>query len=136
MESLQRALSTELPQSVQRALGKEAAQDLVRWLTNQLTLSRVHVSAVSARRKVNVFVLERVSNLFLANEPTLIQREDGNWVWLVPVDFTLPWIGRVGSVGELEVDARNGEIYYTQALLDEMADKAEALAEQVEAREK
>lgn len=136
MESLQRTFSTELPQSVQRALGKEAAQDLVRWLTNQLTLSRVRVSADSARRKVNVFVLERVSNLFLADEPTLIQREDGNSVWLVPVDFTLPWIGRVGSVGELEVDARHGEIYYTQALLDEMTDKAEALAEQVEAREK
>ncbi len=132
MESLQSAFSTELPQSVQRALGKEAAQDLVRWLTNQLTLSHVRVSAVRARRKVNVFVSERVSGLFLAGEPILVQREDGEEVWSVPVDLTLPKRGGVGNVGQVEVHAYDGQVYSNQALLEQMAQRAEQLMDQLD----
>ena len=126
----------ELPQTVRHALGPEAARDLVTWLSEQLFSSgrkeQIQISAFVARQKVNVVVFEQVSNLFLADEPTLSQKEDGNWVWRVPVDFTLPSQGRVGRVGELEVDARYGQVYYSQALLSQMADEAERLLQQVE----
>lgn len=136
MPTLQNNLIAELPGSVQRALGEKAAQDLVTWLTKQFTLSRVHITPAIARRKVNVLTLERVSNLFLADEPTLMQRANGDWIWSVPVDFTLPGHGRVGRVGQVEVNASDGQVYATRALLDEMANKAEALVEQLEAGEK
>ena len=126
----------ELPQTVRHALGPEAARDLVAWLSEQLfssgTEGQIQISAFVARQKVNVVVFEQVSNLFLADEPTLRQKEDENWVWRVPVDFTLPSQGRVGRVGELEVDARYGQVYYSQALLSQMADEAERLLQQVE----
>ena len=84
-----------------------------------------------ARQKVNVLVLERISNLLLAGEPRLVQQVGERWVWRVPVDLTFPSHGRVGCVGELDVDARYGRVCYADALLAQMADQARRLAEQV-----
>jgi hypothetical protein len=127
--------TSELPDAVQKAWGPEAAKDFVAWLDEYLREARlapeVQVSAFVARQKVNVLMLEQVSNLLLAGEPRLVQRSGGQWVWQVPVDFTLPSHGRVGCVGELDVDARYGEMRYTDALLAQIADKARCLAEQV-----
>lgn len=127
--------TSELPDAVQKAWGTEAAKDFVAWLDEYLREARltpeVQVSAFVARQKVNVLMLERVSNLLLAGEPRLVQRSGGHWVWQVPVDLTFPSHGRVGCVGELEVDARYGEMHYTDALLTQMADEARRLAEQV-----
>jgi len=61
-----RALSAELPQTVRQALGEEAAQDMLTWLNNRLSVSRVGVTPFIARQKVNVLVSEQVSGLFLA----------------------------------------------------------------------
>jgi len=63
-----------------------------------------------ARQKVNVLMLERVSNLLLAGEPRPVQRSGGHRVWQVPVDLAFPSHGRVGCVGKLDVDARYGEL--------------------------
>jgi hypothetical protein len=107
----------------------------VAWLNEYLREARlapeVQVSAFVARQKVNVLMLERVSNLLLAGEPRLVQRLGGHWVWQVPVDLTFPSHGRVGCVGELDVDTRYGEMHYTDALLTQIADEARRLAEQV-----
>jgi hypothetical protein len=54
-----------------------------------------------------------------------------DWVWRVPVDLTFPSHGHVGRVGEIEVDARYGEVRYTAALLTQMADEADRLAQAV-----
>jgi hypothetical protein len=100
----------------------------------------VQISAFVARQKVNVLVLEQVSNLFLADDPTLVEETNGsgasNWVWRVPVDLTFPSWGRVGRVGELEVDARYGQVRYTQAQLDQMATEAQRLVVEVRSRTK
>lgn len=130
--------STELPLTVRHALGKEAAQDLMTWLEERLSTvalsPKVRVSAFIARQKVNLLTLQRVSNLFLADQPTLVKKENGNWVWLVPVDLTLPRRGRVGRVGQLEVDAYYGQVYYNQTSLDQMADEAQRLMDQLSPR--
>ena len=91
----------------------------------------LQISALIARRKVNSLVLQRVSNLLLTDEPTLEQTATGAWVWRVPVDLTFPSHGRVGRIGEVEVDAHYGEVRYTKAILKQMQDEAEKLASQV-----
>jgi len=76
-------------------------------------------------------MLERVSNLLLAGEPRLVQREGERWVWQVPIDLTFPSHGRVGRVGELDVDTVYGQVAYADTLLTQIADRAHRLAEQV-----
>ena len=134
---------SELPYTVQQAWGPTVARDFVAWLDEYLheaqLAPRVQISAFVARQKVNVLVLERVSNLLLAGEPRLVQQagepfdraQDRRWVWRVPVDLTFPSHGRVGCVGELDVDTRYGQVCYTDALLTQMADRARHLAEEV-----
>ena len=53
-----------------------------------------------------------------------------DWVWHVPVDLTFPTHGHVGCVGEVDVDARYGEVRYDDALLARMASEAQRLAQQ------
>lgn len=126
---------TELPETVRQAWGPEIARDFTAWLAKQLSAvgltPDIQISALMARRKVNTLVLQRVSNLLLTGEPSLEQTPTGAWVWRVPIDLTFPSHGRVGCVGEVEVDARYGEVRYTEALLEHMREEAERLAEQV-----
>jgi hypothetical protein len=124
--------STKLPNTVVRAWGAEAAQDFVAWLEERMQAvpPQVQVSALVARQKVNVLMLEQVSNLLLAGEPALEQTSEGNWLWRVPVDLTFPARGRVGRVGEVLVDARYGQVRYDDALLARITKEAEQLARQ------
>lgn len=126
---------TELPETIRQAWGPEIAKDFTTWLAEQLSAvglaPGIQISAFVARRKVNTFVLQRVSNLLLAAEPGLEQTPSGGWVWRVPVDLTFPSHSRVGCVGEVEVDAQYGEVRYTETLLEQMRAEVERLAEQV-----
>ncbi len=122
-----------LPDSVRQALGPEAARDLVVWLDQHWLRSesaQVPVSALMARQKVNVLMLEQVSNLLLADEPTLTRRPDGKAVWRVPVDLTYPSRGRVGHVAEIDVDAQYGSVFYDDAALAQIEQTVRRLAEQ------
>ena len=125
--------ATGLPETVVQAWGPEVANDFLTWLEERMRAkaftSQIHISAFVARQKVNVLMLERVSNLLLAGEPRLTEAPDGSGVWHVPVDLTFPTHGRVGCVGEVEVDARYGEVHYDDALLAQIARQAERLAQ-------
>lgn len=124
--------ATGLPDTVVQVLGQRASEDLQTRLEAQLpgaqAAAEVQISAFVARQKVNVLMLEQVSNLLLAGEPALEQTPDGGWQWRVPVDLTFPSHGRVGRVGEIMVDARYGRVYYDDVLLARMAMEAERLA--------
>jgi hypothetical protein len=74
--------------------------------------AEVNVTAMIARRKVNAFLAANVGNLLLADEPVLTLGE--RIVWRVPIDLTAPPVGRLGRVGEVDVDVESGEL-----LLDE-----------------
>jgi hypothetical protein len=124
-------ITTELPDTVRKALGPDAARDLALWLDERLHTSEIPISAFVARQKVNVLVLEQVSTQLLANTPTLIQITDDKWVWRVPIDLTFPSHGRVGQVGELDVDAQYGEVHYTSEQLTAIRDSARELAQRV-----
>ena len=126
---------TELPESVRQAWGAEIAEEFKSWLAEQLELPRpeqgIQISAAVARQKVNAVVLERVSNLLLADEPELARSAEGIWVWHVPVHLTFPGHGRVGQVGALDVDTRYGEVRYTADLLADMQANAERLTKEI-----
>ncbi len=125
--------TSALPGSVRQALGPETAHDLAVWLDQHWLRSesaQVPVSALMARQKVNVLMLEYVSNLLLADEPTLTRRLDDKVVWRVPVDLTFPSRGRVGHVAEIDVDAQYGCVFYDDAALARVEQAARRLAEQ------
>ncbi|MCG2766966.1 MAG: hypothetical protein L6435_01085, partial [Anaerolineae bacterium] len=82
--------------------------------------------APDARRRVNGLMSERVSHLLLAGEPRLTYTD--RWYWRVPVDLTFPSRGRVGSVGEVDVDATLGEVMVSEELLVLMIQRADRLA--------
>ena len=69
----------------------------------------IQVSAKQAQRKVDTWLLNEVSYMMGAEEPTLVIGE--RTVWRVPCRFTAPHVGRVGKVGDVDIDAETGEIY-------------------------
>ena len=125
------------PTQVTDVLGVEAAAAFEEWLNYKLLTTRrqprpVEIPAKIARQKVNVLLLDQVSNLLLAGEPQLVEVEPNRWVWRVPVDFTYGNYGRIGRVAEIDVDAYYGMINYTDKLLAEIKTKAKQLAREVQ----
>jgi hypothetical protein len=80
----------------------------------------VTVTAAAARRKVNAYLASNLGNLLLSGEPALTITD--RIVWRVPVDVTDPIDGRIGHIGDVDVDAENGELLIT-------ADQANQLAQ-------
>jgi hypothetical protein len=123
-----------MPDTVIQVLGPAAARDLQNWLETQLhsveETSALPISALVARRKVNVLMLERVSNLLLAGEPALERVPDGDLVWRVPVYLTFPSTGIAGAVGIVRADAQRGNLLVDEKLLNDIAAACERLAGQ------
>jgi len=92
----------------------------------------IHVSATlnitqaAARRKVNVFLLNQVGTGLGSDAPTLVVQND-RLCWRVPVILALPPKGRLGQVGQIDVDAQTGEILADEKLIRDIADHAERL---------
>ena len=68
-----------------------------------------NITTFVACQKVNRFLLLSVGNLLMADEPSL-DISPSALRWRVPVVYALPDRGIVGKVGELYVDADNGQI--------------------------
>jgi hypothetical protein len=69
----------------------------------------IQVSAQEAQRKVDTWLLLEVSMMMGAETPTLVIGE--RTVWRVPARFSAPHVGRVGTVGLVDVDVQTGELY-------------------------
>lgn len=79
--------------------------------TVKLDLHRVFeikVTAEQAQRKVHLWLFTEVGNMLCADTPTLAIGED--IVWRVPVVLTALSMGKVGVVGNIDVDVQNGVI--------------------------
>ncbi len=88
--------------------------------------SKVHITALTAQSKVSKLVLDRVGNLLFGDEPSLVVAD--RICWRVPVMLAFPSTGPVGKVGEVDVVVETGEVLFDQTLLEEIAERAEALA--------
>jgi hypothetical protein len=89
--------------------------------------ARINVTDHMAERKVTRLLLEQVGNLLYGEHPSLVA--GARLLWRVPVFLGLPTVGRVGQVGTLDVDAQSGEIAFTQEILDELAERGDAMVE-------
>lgn len=92
----------------------------------QIVPQRVCVTAATAQRKVNRFILDEISYLMGGEQPALIETD--HLVWRVPVVLTYPTHGTVGQVGFIDVDAENGELLLTPETVEEITCNARALA--------
>ncbi len=68
----------------------------------------IQVSAKEAQRQVDSWLLNEVSSMMGAEPPTLVI--GARTVWRVPCYYSAPGAGRVGTVGELDVDVQTGEM--------------------------
>ena len=84
------------------------------------------MTAAAARRKVNGFLATHVGNLLLADDPALTLSD--RIVWRVPVDLTTLPEGRLGRVGEVDVDVGSGELLLNKAQIAEIQERARHLA--------
>ena len=77
----------------------------------------LNISADEARHRVNRQVVANLGTGTIAREPELIIAGE-QIAWRVPIALSLPTLGDLGKVGEIEVDARTGDIL-TQAQAQE-----------------
>jgi hypothetical protein len=88
--------------------------------------SDINVSAYAARQKVDNFVLNEISYLMHAGEPTLVVSDA--IYWRVPVILSIVSRGDVGEVGTISVDAQTGQLIAAPQLIAEVTARAEGLA--------
>ncbi len=68
----------------------------------------IQIAAETAQRKVSAWLLNEVSYLIGAESPLLVLGERP--VWRVPARIGFPSIGRVGVIGNVDVDVETGEM--------------------------
>ena len=67
-----------------------------------------NITAFIAAQKVNRFLLMEVGNMLGAGNPELVISDQ--LLWRVPVLYALPSTGKLGTVGEIFVNAQTGAI--------------------------
>jgi hypothetical protein len=88
--------------------------------------AKLNVTQVAARRKVNVFLLNEIGTGLGGDTPTLVINNNRLY-WRVPVILALPTRGRLGQVGQIDVDAQTGEILADPRLMSDITTHAEQL---------
>lgn len=68
----------------------------------------ITVSPTEARRRAAGFLAGHVTMMVLADEPVLVIGEQP--IWRVPACLHLPGLGKVSTVGSIDVDALTGEV--------------------------
>ncbi len=89
----------------------------------------IKVTDEEARRQVNRWLLNEVSYLIGADEPTLVVGDE-QVVWRVPAWIGFPHTGRAGNVGSVDVDVETGEMNNTPKCKANIERQAQILAEQ------
>ncbi len=89
--------------------------------------TQLNVTAQTAQRKVSKLLLDEVGNQLYGERPNLVAGD--KLLWRVPIWLGLPSVGAIGQIGHLDVDAQSGEIYFTQQLLDNLAEQGNVLAQ-------
>jgi hypothetical protein len=87
-----------------------------------------NISAEVARQRANRFLIMNLGDQLYAGVPELVISE--HLAWRVPVHLALSRGGYLGKVGDLRIDAQNGDIALEPPqTLSQMADQAEVLYE-------
>jgi hypothetical protein len=107
-------------------LDSQTIADMKPFHFNLHVAATLHVNATDARRLVNQQVVAELSTGLGAREPELAIRGQ-QLIWRVPVFLSLPDIGELGQVGDIEVDAQTGEILSDAAVRERILQHAHRL---------
>jgi hypothetical protein len=88
--------------------------------------TKLNITRVAARRKINVFVLNKIGTGLGGDTPMLVVDND-RLCWRVPVILALSPQGRLGQVGQIDVDTQTGEILADDQLIQDITDHAKRL---------
>jgi hypothetical protein len=86
----------------------------------------VNITPFTARQKASGYVGGEISHLLIGEEPALVFSR-GRVVWRVPIQLTYPQRGKLGLVGQLDVDARTGRLLIHDLLKEEIISCAKKL---------
>lgn len=89
--------------------------------------AELNVSAFMAKRMVTGYLIDHLSDHLGSDHPLLVI-EGERFLWRVPVSLYLTSKGKVGEVGQIDVDGKTGQLLITQSLLKEIKSRAEYLA--------
>ena len=78
------------------------------------------ISAVQAKRKLARYFMDNVSMFIGPEEPILLFADKNQIYWRFPVSICIGRLGKLGQLGTVDVDARNGEILLTESYLAEI----------------
>lgn len=85
------------------------------------------ISAKEARRKVHGWLIDHVSMMIGADEPTLTLVDDAI-VWRIPAIYTAPQVGVVGVAGTVDVNVESGVVDTSKECKNNILDGARELA--------
>ena len=88
--------------------------------------AQLNVSPFIARQKVNRLLLTEASTGLGGDEPHLVVSQE-HLCWRVPIHLALPSRGKLGQVGEIDVDVQTGQVLVDEDQLQEIVDHAERL---------
>lgn len=88
--------------------------------------ARLNVTPFVARQKVGGLVLSKVGTGIGTDTPSLVVA-DGRVVWRVPLFLALPGLGRLGTVGEIDIDAQSGEVLADRTTFERIIQNAQQL---------
>lgn len=86
------------------------------------------ITAGQAKRKLTRYFMDNVSLFITPQSPLLVVVNPEKISWRFPVFFAMGHHGRLGQVGEVDVDAHSGEILLNDVLLEEIKANAQRLA--------
>jgi hypothetical protein len=87
------------------------------------------LTAEQARRKVIRFFMDEVSLLIHPQTPLLVVADQDKIFWRFPLVFSMGLRGKLGQVGEVDVDAQSGKLLLNDGLLREIVAHARLLAQ-------
>jgi hypothetical protein len=115
------------PQQISIILPNQSVPKLG-YLNMQVTISAtVNISSEQARRQVNRYIHRNVSYLMHGDIPNLMVAE--YVYWQVPIIFTYPSHGVLGTVGYIDVNVETGELKLQPETITEIKHHAQKLAE-------
>jgi hypothetical protein len=88
---------------------------------------RVEIEPAVARRRANGYLGLHVGMALLANNPRLLVRHRPHWRF--DIDLQLPQVGKVATLGVVEVDATTGEVTaLADSVITELQERADVIA--------
>jgi len=87
------------------------------------------ITAEQANRKVTRFLMDEVSLLIHPQTPILVVADQAAIFWRFPLIFSMGPRGKLGQVGEIDVDAQSGELLLNEDMLREIKTHACILAQ-------